>query len=118
MKYHLVTLGCAKNVADSESMSTLLESAGHDRTAAHQGADLLIVNTCGFLQAARDESVDVLSTLGIRKRREQILVAAGCLSERAGAALTEEVPWLDGVIGTQQWSRITELVETIVERRL
>lgn len=118
MKYHLITLGCAKNIADSEGMSTLLTGAGHARTTASDDADLLIVNTCGFLQAARNESVDVLSKLGVNKRDEQILVAAGCLSERVGATLTEEVPWLDGVIGTQQWTRINDLVDTIVERRL
>ncbi len=118
MKYHLITLGCAKNIADSEGMSTLLTGAGHSRTPASDEADLLIVNTCGFLQAARNESVDVLSTLGVQKRNGQILVAAGCLSERVGATLTEEVPWLDGVIGTQQWTRINDLVDTIVERRL
>lgn len=118
MKYHLVTLGCAKNVSDSEGISTLLASAGHEVSLTSDEADLLIVNTCGFLQAARQESVDVLSQLGIAKRDEQILVAAGCLSERIGADLVEEVPWLDGVIGTQQWTRINHLVDTITERRL
>ncbi|MBA3534752.1 MAG: radical SAM protein, partial [Ardenticatenales bacterium] len=118
MKYHLITLGCAKNISDSEGMSTLLRSAGHEATPAPDEADLLIVNTCGFLQAARHESVDVLGKLGVTKREEQYLVAAGCLSERVGAALVEEVPWLDGVIGTQQWTRINELVERMQERRL
>ncbi len=118
MKYHLITLGCAKNISDSEGMSTLLQGAGHRRAEGADEAELLIVNTCGFLQAARDESVDVLGKLGIRKRDEQILVAAGCLSERVGASLVDDVPWLDGVIGTQQWPRINELVETIQERRL
>lgn len=118
MKYHLITLGCAKNVSDSEGMSTLLGSAGHQSSPSADEADLLIVNTCGFLQAARNESVDVLSRLGIAKREEQILVAAGCLSERVGATLVEDVPWLDGVIGTQQWTRINDLVTTIQERRL
>jgi ribosomal protein S12 methylthiotransferase len=118
MKYHLITLGCAKNISDSEGLSTLLDKAGHRRSSQPEGAELLIVNTCGFLQAARQESVNVLSQLGIAKRDEQILVAAGCLSERIGGALVDEVPWLDGIIGTQQWTRINELVETIQERRL
>ncbi|HEX8684730.1 MAG TPA: 30S ribosomal protein S12 methylthiotransferase RimO, partial [Ardenticatenaceae bacterium] len=118
MNYHLITLGCAKNIADSEGMSTLLRGAGHHAASTPDDADLLIVNTCGFLQAARDESVDVLGTLGVKKRDGQILVAAGCLSERIGAELVDEVPWLDGVIGTQQWPRIVELVDTLRERRL
>ncbi|MDQ4076299.1 MAG: MiaB/RimO family radical SAM methylthiotransferase, partial [Chloroflexota bacterium] len=118
MNYHLITLGCAKNISDSEGMSTLLQNAGHRRTEVAAEADLLIVNTCGFLQAARKESVDVLNRLGVDKRDNQILVAAGCLPQRIGDAIVEEVPWLDGVIGTQQWTRINELVETIEERRL
>ncbi len=118
MKYHLVTLGCAKNISDSEGMSTLLTGAGHERAPDADNADLLIVNTCGFLQAARNESIDVLSTLGIDKRPDQMLIAAGCLSERVGASLVEDVPWLDGVIGTQQWTRINDMVNTIQERRL
>ena len=68
MKYHLVTLGCAKNVSDSEGISTLLANAGHQLSTTSNDADLLIVNTCGFLQAARQESVDVLNKLGITKR--------------------------------------------------
>jgi ribosomal protein S12 methylthiotransferase len=118
MKYHLITLGCAKNISDSEGMSTLLEGAGHSATTDPDEANLLIVNTCGFLQAAKSESLDALGRLGITKRNEQILIAAGCLSERAGESLVQEVPWLDGIIGTQQWTRINELLETVQERRL
>ncbi len=118
MKYHLITLGCAKNISDSEGMSSLLRGAGHAPARDADESDLLIVNTCGFLQAARNESVDALSKLGVTKRDDQILVAAGCLSERVGSALVDDVPWLDGVIGTQQWTRINELVETIQARRL
>lgn len=117
MKYHLVTLGCAKNVADSEGIGTLLRGAGHVPATTDE-ADVLIVNTCGFLQAARQESVETLNALGHHKRPEQLLVAAGCLSERLGAALQNEVPDLDGIIGTQQWTRITEFLERLQDRRL
>lgn len=117
MKYHLVTLGCAKNVADSEGMSALLGRTGHAVASAEE-ADILIVNTCGFLQAARQESVETLNALGGAKRPGQLLIAAGCLSERVGATLQEDVPALDGIIGTQQWTRMPELVERLRERRL
>ncbi|HYN88398.1 MAG TPA: hypothetical protein VER55_07700, partial [Ardenticatenaceae bacterium] len=117
MKYHLVTLGCAKNVADSEGMSALLGRTGHTVASAEE-ADILIVNTCGFLQAARQESVETLNALGGAKRPGQLLIAAGCLSERVGATLQEDVPALDGIIGTQQWTRMPELVERLRERRL
>lgn len=117
MKYHLITLGCAKNVADSEGIALLLRGAGHAPAPADE-ADVLIVNTCGFLQAARQESVETLNALGRGKRPEQLLIAAGCLSERVGAALQDEVPGLDGIIGTQQWTRITEFLERLRDRRL
>ncbi|HBY96951.1 MAG TPA: 30S ribosomal protein S12 methylthiotransferase RimO [Chloroflexi bacterium] len=117
MRYHLVTLGCAKNVADSEGIGALLRGAGY-RPACSDEADVLIVNTCGFLQAARHESVETLNALGRGKRPGQLLVAAGCLSERLGAALQHEVPGLDGIIGTQQWSRITEFLERLQDRRV
>lgn len=117
MKYHLVTLGCAKNVADSEGIGTLLRRAGYLAAPADE-ADVLIVNTCGFLQSARQESVDTLNALARQKRPEQLLVAAGCLSERLGAALENEVAGLDGIIGTQQWIRMVEFLEQLRDRRM
>nr|WP_290665673.1 30S ribosomal protein S12 methylthiotransferase RimO [Ardenticatena sp.] len=116
MKYHVVTLGCAKNIADSEGIGTLLRAAGYEPGAPEE-ADVLIVNTCGFLQAARQESIETLNALGARKKPGQMLVAAGCLSERYGAALADEVPALDGIIGTQQWTRIAEFIQQLRERK-
>lgn len=117
MKYYLVTLGCAKNVADSEGIGTLLQQRGYVPTQTADEADVLIVNTCGFLQAAREESLATLTELGRHKRPGQLLIAAGCLSERYGQQLADEVPALDGIIGTQQWARIAEFVETLRNRR-
>ncbi len=109
--YYLVTLGCPKNVADSEGMETLLQHQGYRPASTAEEADVLIVNTCGFLQAAREESVATLNELGRRKAPGQLLIAAGCLSEREGERLADDVPALDGIIGTQQWVHITTLVE-------
>lgn len=117
MKYYLVTLGCAKNVADSEGIGTLLQQRGYTPSRTPEEADVLIVNTCGFLQAAREESLATLSELGDRKRPGQLLIAAGCLSERYGQQLADEVPALDGIIGTQQWTRIAEFVEVLRDRQ-
>jgi ribosomal protein S12 methylthiotransferase len=116
-KYHLVTLGCAKNVADSEGMGALLRQTGYEPAAVDE-ADVVVVNTCGFLQAARAESVATLNTLGQTKRPDALLIAAGCLSERVGAALQAEVPTLDGIIGTQQWTRLPAFVEQLQDRKL
>ncbi len=117
MKYYLVTLGCAKNVADSEGIGTILQQRGYVPTQAVEEADVLIVNTCGFLQAAREESLATLNELGQHKQPGQLLIAAGCLSERYGQQLADEVPALDGIIGTQQWTRIAEFLEHLRERR-
>lgn len=113
MKYYLKTLGCAKNIADSEGIGTLLQQRGYEATPTPEDADVLIVNTCGFLQAARRESVETLDLLGTRKRDDQLLVAAGCLSERYGDGLADEVEALDGIIGTQQWTRMPEFLERL-----
>ncbi len=116
LKYYLVTLGCAKNVADSEGIGTILQQQGYVPTQAVEEADVLIVNTCGFLQAAREESLATLNELGRHKQPGQLLIAAGCLSERYGQQLAHDVPALDGIIGTQQWTRIAEFLERLRER--
>lgn len=118
MKFYLHTLGCAKNIADSEGISSLLNQQGHEATSSTDDADVLIVNTCGFLQAARHESIDTLNALGEHKRDSQLLIAAGCLSERYGEGLSDEVPALDGIIGTQQWTRMPEFIEKLQDRDL
>ncbi|MDQ6675298.1 MAG: 30S ribosomal protein S12 methylthiotransferase RimO, partial [Chloroflexota bacterium] len=80
--FHIVSLGCAKNTVDSEAMEQLLLAAGHRRAADSASADLVIVNTCGFIESAKQESVDTLLELGAEKRAGQKLIAAGCLVER------------------------------------
>jgi len=92
MRYYLLTLGCPKNTVDSEAMAMLLRRQGHEATADPQRADVLIVNTCGFLQASQDESLAILQELGQRKRRQQLLIAAGCLAQRAADTILTHVP--------------------------
>ncbi len=113
VKYHLVTLGCPKNKVDSDGMEMLLRSANYRPTERQQDADVLIVNTCGFLEAAKEESIGVLQELGRRKRKHQILVAAGCLVQRNGAEVVERVPKVDGLLGTRRWMEVLELLAQI-----
>src|SRR5215510_14468979 len=80
--FHIVSLGCAKNTVDSEAMEQLLLAAGHQRAESATAADLLIVNTCGFIESAKQESIDTLLEIGADKRPDQQLIAAGCLVER------------------------------------
>src|SRR3954452_12813947 len=81
-RYNIVTLGCEKNSVDSEGMGQLLAEAGYDDAARPEDADILIVNTCGFLQASTGESVAALQKLAAGKRDGQLLVAAGCATQR------------------------------------
>jgi ribosomal protein S12 methylthiotransferase len=111
MRYHLLTLGCAKNVADSDGLDSLLDRAGYQASAHADAADVLIVNTCGFLQASRAESLAALRDLGEQKRDGQLLIAAGCLISRYGDQIQREVPTVDGVIDAARWLAMPRFIE-------
>jgi ribosomal protein S12 methylthiotransferase len=113
---HLVSLGCAKNIVDSDSMAQLLARAGYRLAENPAQAEILLVNTCGFIGPAREESLQVLNQLAAAKKPGQWLIAAGCLSQRYGDDLARQVPGLDGVIGTRRWMDIVELVEHVRAR--
>ena len=113
MKYHMITLGCPKNEVDSDGMEMTLRNAELAATADVNAADVLIVNTCGFLESAKEESIGVLSELADMKRSDQILVAAGCLAQRNGDEVLARVPQVDGLLGTRRWMDVMELVTQI-----
>jgi len=113
LRVHLVSLGCAKNSVDSASMLQLLERAGYTASEAAEEADVLVVNTCGFIAPAREESFAVLRDLADRKRPGQLLIAAGCLTQRQGADVVRQVPGVDGLLGTRQWREIVSLVRSL-----
>ena len=111
--FHLISLGCAKNTVDSDSMAQLLETDGYHATSIVEDAEVLIVNTCGFIESAREESYDVLRTLADNKQPGQILIASGCLTQRYGREVAEHVPGIDGVMGTRRWMDIVKLVQKV-----
>ena len=111
--YYLLSLGCSKNTVDSDSIAQLLNTAGYRGAASPERADVLIVNTCGFIGPARDESIRALRELAQGKHKRQQLIAAGCLSQLWGPKLAQEVPGLDGVIGTRRWMDIVEFAERL-----
>lgn len=115
--FHLVSLGCAKNTVDSESMAKLLARDGYQASADPSQAQVLIVNTCGFIGPAREESYQVLNELAAQKRPDQWLIAAGCLSQRYGAEVIQRVPGVDGLLGTRRWMDIVDLVGKLRNRR-
>jgi ribosomal protein S12 methylthiotransferase len=111
--FHLVSLGCAKNTVDSDSMAQLLIRDGYHAVDNPAHANVLIVNTCGFIGPAKQESLDVLRDLAEGKRNNQILIAAGCLTQRYGAEVAEKVPGVDGVLGTRRWMDIVQVVREL-----
>lgn len=114
--FHLVSLGCAKNTVDSESMAQLLARDGYQANTDPTNAEILIVNTCGFIGPARDESYQVLTELAAQKHPDQWLIAAGCLSQRYGAEVIQRVPGVDGLLGTRRWMDILDLVGKLKRR--
>jgi len=112
----LVTLGCPKNLVDSETMLGLLGHAGFETTGDLATADVAVVNTCSFVEAAREESVAAILEVAAHKTTGRLrgLVVAGCLAQRYGADLTREIPEVDAVIGTGEGGRIADVVATLL----
>lgn len=115
--FYIESLGCAKNSVDSDSMKALLLRAGYRSVDKPQQAEVLIVNTCGFIAAARDESYAVLKEMADNKHPGQWLIAAGCLTERYRQEVAERVPGVDGILGTRRWMDILDVVEALRQHR-
>jgi ribosomal protein S12 methylthiotransferase len=115
--YYLVSLGCSKNTVDSESIAQLLNANGMHGVGDPDTAEVMIVNTCGFIDSAKQESIDVLRELVERKQRHQMVIAAGCLSQRYGDTLAQTVPGLDGIIGTRRWMDTFDLIKRLRGRK-
>ncbi len=108
----MVSLGCAKNQTDSETMLGILAERGHRLVADPKAADVIVVNTCGFIESAKQESIDTLLEMAQYKDgRCKILIAAGCLAERYHNEILQELPEVDAVVGTGDYDKIAEVVE-------
>jgi ribosomal protein S12 methylthiotransferase len=119
MKVHLTTLGCPKNQVDSELMLGMLAGAGFPLVDHAEEADCLIVNTCAFIDRAREESVQTILELARLKEggRATSLIVTGCLAQRYGADLLRELPEVDGLLGTSGLERIVDLVRQAAGRQ-
>jgi ribosomal protein S12 methylthiotransferase len=115
--FHLVSLGCAKNSVDSDSMSQLLLGADFELADTPDEAEVLIVNTCGFIGPAKDESIKVLGELAENKQDGQLLIAAGCLTQRYGREVTRQVAGIDGILGTRRWMDILEVIQSLRKQK-
>src|SRR5213083_429594 len=102
MKLGLISLGCPKNLVDSEVMLGLAQQAGHELTNDAANADVLIVNTCAFIDSAKRESIDTILEMAQHKKDGACrrLIVTGCLAERYRDELRAEIPEIDAVLGT------------------
>ncbi|KYP79387.1 30S ribosomal protein S12 methylthiotransferase RimO [Ferroacidibacillus organovorans] len=108
----VVTLGCEKNLVDSEVMSGLMSEKGYTLTADAEDADVIVVNTCAFIDAAKQESIDtILQMAKLKDGTKKTLLVAGCMAQRYADELLAEIPEIDGVVGTGEFTRIHELTE-------
>lgn len=111
-----VNLGCSKNQVDSEVMLGALAKDGFELTADPARAEVVIINTCGFIEEAKQESINAIIEHGALKKNGvcKVLIAAGCLSQRYQGELLKELPELDGVVGTGDTGRIAEICRTLL----
>jgi ribosomal protein S12 methylthiotransferase len=113
MKIGLISLGCPKNLVDSEVMLGLAQQAGHEITNDAASADVLVVNTCAFIDSAKQESVDTILEMAERKKEGSCrrLIVTGCLAERYRDELRAEIPEIDAVLGTGEVPEIVNAIE-------
>jgi ribosomal protein S12 methylthiotransferase len=112
MKIGMISLGCPKNLVDSEVMLGLAQQAGHQLTRDPEEADVLVVNTCAFIDKAKQESIDAILEMAEHKKsgKCRTLVVAGCLAERYRDELRSQIPEIDAIIGTGEVPAITGLL--------
>lgn len=117
MNIGVISLGCAKNQVDTQTMLGYLKAAGHTFTGEPDKADVLIVNTCGFITAAKEESIDAIFEMAQYKEvgRCRLLVVTGCLSERYRKELTEEMPEVDLFLGVREYEKLPSLIAEKLE---
>src|SRR6187549_403496 len=114
MKIGMISLGCPKNLVDSEVMLGLAQQSGHQLTRDAESADVLIVNTCAFIDKAKQESIDTILEMAEHKKTGKCtrLVVTGCLAERYREELKAQIPEIDAVLGTGEVPEIVDAIGT------
>ncbi len=117
MNLLLISLGCDKNLVDSEAMLGLLDAKGYKTVDDERLADIIVVNTCCFIQDAKEESIQAILEMAKYKKsgRLKALIVAGCLAQRYQREILEEIPEVDAVLGTASYGRIAEAIEKALE---
>ena len=119
MKVGFVSLGCPKNLVDGEVMLGMAQQAGYEITPEAKDADVLVVNTCAFIDNAKQESIDAILEMAQMKRDggASRLVVTGCLAERYRDELRKEIPEIDALLGTGELPGIVEALSAIPDNR-
>lgn len=112
----VISLGCAKNQVNAEQMMFLLQEAGYQILPTVEGADVVIINTCGFIDSAKSEAIDNILAMAALKQEGQIgkILVTGCLSQRYQEEILKELPEVDGVLGTGSYGEIVSAVECLL----
>ena len=117
MKIAFVSLGCAKNLVNTEQMMALVKAAGHTVTGDPEGADVAVLNTCGFIDSAKSEAIQNILELAALKEQGKLgkLLVAGCLTQRYRDEILEELPEIDGILGTGSYTDIVPAIDAMME---
>ena len=117
MKILYISLGCDKNLVDSEVMLGLIRDKGFELTNDEFEAELIIINTCCFINDAREESINTILEMAEYKKIGKLkgLIVAGCLSQRYQAEILEEIPEVDAIIGTTSYEEIVSVINEVIE---
>ena len=118
MRVGVVSLGCAKNRVDTEEMLSLLSQEGYELTEKAEDAEVLVVNTCGFITSAKEESIDAIFEMAQYKQtgKCRALVVTGCLAQRYGEDLMREIPQIDVLSGVTQYDTLAEAIGIALEK--
>ncbi len=117
MKVSFISLGCAKNLVNAEQMMALVKAAGHTIVGDPEGCDAVVVNTCGFIETAKSEAIDTILEMARLKEEGKLrkILVTGCLSQRYQDELLEELPEVDGVLGTGSYTDVVPALEAMLE---
>ena len=117
MKVAFISLGCAKNLVNTEQMMALVRQAGHAITADPEGADVAVLNTCGFIESAKSEAIQHILELAALKEQGKLsrLLVAGCLTQRYRDEILEELPEVDGILGTGSYTDVVPALDAMME---
>ena len=113
LKVALITLGCAKNTADSETVKGLLINNGFSWQDEANNADIIIINTCGFIKDAKEQSIETILDVAAGKKDFQKIVVFGCLAQRYSKEIEKEIPEVDGIVGNDQLTKIPDILKNL-----